>query len=372
MTIYIIISSFIIVALIALSAVLITSLKKKLSLATRHLSDMKNKEVAIEAKVENVKEEMKLITDLYIASDALIHLNSEEYVYKELIKTLSEFYCCNQFILYSLDEEKDLFIKKHCYPATSNFPDTIEYNQMKAPDIINNQTISSTILNSHGKPLYYIKLSGRRIKTAGAYIDSVFTDTDLNVFNIYSKQSSMVLDKIKAYAKMERMALTDSLTGLYNRHYAYMRIKQEVKRANREKYPISILFVDIDKFKSINDTFGHDVGDLALKHLSAILKDVSREYDIAIRWGGEEFVLMLPNTSEEGALALAERLRQRIETSNFQYCKMTASLGISTYPTDNLDIEKVISNADSALYHAKQTGRNRTSIFSQVEHMVSQ
>lgn len=370
MTIYIICSSFVIVALIVACLISTTALKNKLSLATRNLSDMKNKEVSIEAKVENVKEEMKLITNLYIASDALIHLGSEEYVYKELIKTLTEFYCCNQFLLYALNEEKNLFIKKHCYPSTSNFPETIEYNQMKAPDIINNQTISATIMNSHGKPLYYIKLAGRRIKTDKGYLDSVFTDTDLNVFNIYSKQSSMVLDKIKAYAKMEKMALTDSLTGLYNRHYAYMRIKQEVKRANREKYPISILFVDIDKFKLINDNFGHDVGDLALKHLSAILKDVSREYDIAIRWGGEEFVLMLPNTDENGAYALAERLRHKIESSNFQYCKMTASLGISTYPNDNLDIEKVISNADSALYHAKETGRNRTSIFSQVEHMV--
>ena len=369
---YVLGSLFIFVIMILTFMVILISTRNKLRATTRQLSDMKNKEVSIQSKVENVKEEMKLITDLYIASDALIHLNNEEFVYKEIIKTLSNFYYCNQFILYALDEENNLFVKKHCLPPSANFPDVIEYSKMKSPNIINNQGISTMVVNSQGKPLYYIKLFGRRIKTLNGYMDSVFTDTDLTVFNIYSKQSSMVLDKIKAYTKMEKMALTDSLTGLYNRHYAYMRIKQEVKRANREKYPVSVLFVDIDKFKSINDTFGHDVGDLALKHLSAILKEVTREYDIAIRWGGEEFVLILPNTTEDGAYSLAERLRVKIEKSNFQYCKMTASLGIASYPTDNLNIEKVIGNADSALYHSKQTGRNRTTIYSHVEHLIQQ
>lgn len=354
----------------AVSFVSLSSTKSKLRTSTRQLSDMKNKEVDIQAKVESVKDEMKLITDLYIASDTLIHLADEEAVYTEIVKTLSNFYCCNQFILYAVDDEKRVFVKKHCYPDSDNFPSEIEYINMKAQEIKNNQMISTMVMNSQGKPLYYIKLSGRRIQAINGYMDSVFTDTDLNVFDIYLNQSSMVLDKLKAYSKMEKMALTDSLTGLYNRHYAYMRIKQEIKRANRENYPVSILFVDIDKFKSINDTFGHDVGDLALKHLSAILKSITREYDIAVRWGGEEFVLLLPNTTEEGAYTLAERLRLKIETSDFQYCKMTTSLGIATYPNDNLNIEKVISFADSALYHSKQTGRNRTTIYSNISHLV--
>lgn len=344
--------------------------KTKLKTTTRQLSDMRNKEVDIQARVESVKDEMKLITDLYIASDNLIHLGTEDAVYNEIITTLNAFYCCNQFVLYSLDDERRVFVKRHCHPDNPNFPNEIEYMDMKAQEAKNQEVISTMVLNSQGKPLYYIKMQGRKIKTLDGYMDSVFTDTDLSVFDIYLKQSSMVLDKLKAYAKMERMALTDSLTGLYNRHYAYMRIKQEVKRANRESYPVSILFVDIDKFKSINDTFGHDVGDLALKHLSAILKEVTREYDIAIRWGGEEFVLFLPNTTEEGAFALAERLRLKIESSDFKYCKMTTSLGISTYPQDNLNIEKVISFADTALYHSKQSGRNRTTVYSQVSHLV--
>lgn len=344
--------------------------KTKLKTTTKQLSDMHNKEVDIQARVESVKDEMKLITDLYIASDNLIHMGSEDAVYNNIITTLNAFYYCNQFILYSLDDEKRLFVKRYCYPDNPNFPSSIDYMSMKTQNIKNQEVISTMVLNSQNKPLYYIQMKGRRIKTSDGYIDSVFTDTDLNVFDIYLKQSSMVLDKLKAYAKMERMALTDSLTGLYNRHYAYMRIKQEVKRANRESYPVSILFVDIDKFKSINDTFGHDVGDLALKHLSELIQDVTREYDIAIRWGGEEFVLFLPNTNDEGAFALAERLRLRIESSDFKYCKMTTSLGIASYPQDNLNIEKVIAFADTALYHSKQSGRNRTTIYSQIAHLV--
>lgn len=353
-----------------ISLISLVSTKHTLSSYKRELSDLKNKEVDIQSKVESVRDEMKLITDLYIASDNLIHLNNEDDVYAELTKTLLGFYNCNQFLLYGLDAERRIFVKKACIPNASNFPNEIEYMDMRTQEIKNNQSVSTMVLNSQGKPLYYLKMQGRRTLTEHGYLDSVFTDSDLNVLDVYINQSSMVLDKIKAYAKMERMALTDSLTGLYNRHYAYMRIKQEVKRANRENYPVSILFVDIDKFKSINDTFGHDIGDLALKHLATVLKQVTREYDIAIRWGGEEFVLFLPNTTEEGAYALAERLRHNIEISNFQYCKMTASLGIATYPQDNLNIEKVISFADTALYHSKQTGRNRVTVYSQVAHMV--
>lgn len=361
------VSGFILAAIEFLSLI---STKNKLKLTTRQLSDMKNKEVDIQAKVESVKDEMKLITDLYIASDDLIHLLDEASVYNAITTMLNSFYNCNHFIIYSLDDEKRVFVKRYCYPESDNFPNQIDYANMKTQEIKNEQIISTMVLNSQGKPLYYIKLQGRRTKAFNGYIDSVFTNTDLNVFDIYVKQSAMVLDKLKAYAKMERMALTDSLTGLHNRHYAHMRIKQEVKRANRENYPVSILFVDIDKFKSINDSFGHDIGDLALKHLSNIIKDVSREYDVAIRWGGEEFVLFLPNTTEEGAYALAERLRKNIELSDFQYCKITTSLGIATYPHDNLNIEKVISFADTALYHSKQSGRNRTSIYSQIAHLV--
>ena len=180
----------------------------------------------------------------------------------------------------------------------------------------------------------------------------------------------MVLDKLKAYKKMERMALTDSLTGLYNRHYAHMRIKEEVKRANREKYPVSVVFVDIDKFKSINDTFGHDVGDIALKHVSSLLTLASREYDVTVRWGGEEFVLLLPNTDENGAYILAERLRNQIANSKFDYCNITASLGIASFPTDDINIDTVISYADSALYHSKQTGRNIKTLYTNIAHMV--
>lgn len=353
-----------------MSLISLTSTKQKLRSYKREVSDLKNKEVDIQSKVESVKDEMKLITDLYIASDNLIHLNNEDAVYQELTKTLLNFYNCNQFILYGLDTERRLFVKKACIPESSNFPNEIDYMDMRTQEFKNNQSVSTMVLNSQGKPLYYLKMQGRRTITEHGYLESVFTDSDLNVLDVYINQSSMVLDKIKAYSKMEKMALTDSLTGLYNRHYAYMRIKQEVKRANRENYPVSILFVDIDKFKSINDTFGHDIGDLALKHLASVIKEVTREYDIAIRWGGEEFVLLLPNTSEEGAYALGERLRAKIEISNFQYCKMTASLGISSYPDDNLNIEKVISFADTALYHAKQTGRNRVTIYSQVAHLV--
>lgn len=360
-------------SLSALSAVLLGMLavtKSQLRARKREVADFKNKEVDIQASVENVKDKIKSITDLYIASDILIHLQSEKNVYAEISKTLKSLYNCENILIYSFDEDKRVYNKEFCTPGTQNFQDTIDISHMKVKEFFSEKDISTTVLNSNQKPLYYLRMSGRRVSTPEGIISGLFTETDLQVLNIYLRQSAMVLDKLKAYKKMERMALTDSLTGLYNRHYAHMRIKEEVKRANREKYPVSVVFVDIDKFKSINDTFGHDVGDIALKHVSSLLTLASREYDVTVRWGGEEFVLLLPNTDENGAYILAERLRNQIANSKFDYCNITASLGIASFPTDDINMDTVISYADSALYHSKQTGRNKTTLYSNIAHMV--
>lgn len=338
--------------------------KRKLYQATCEISDFKNREIDIQTKVENIKDEMKLITDLYIASDSLIHMQTEIAVYNEMFSMLQKFYNCRKLSIYSFDEERMVFEKAIStdnniaqFVPVSNAP---KYNTFSPNEII------TVVTNAQGKPVYLLEMADRRTSTPNGFMVSLFTDTDINVLNVYLKQSSMVIDRLKAYKKMELMALTDNLTGLYNRHYAYIRIRQELKRAAREGYPISVMFVDIDKFKSINDTFGHDIGDIALKHVSSIIKSSKREYDVPIRWGGEEFLIVLPNTTGEGAYVLAERLREHIQNSNFKYCNITTSLGIATYPYDNNNIEKVISCADTALYYSKESGRNRTSVYKQL------
>lgn len=155
------------------------------------------------------------------------------------------------------------------------------------------------------------------------------------------------------------MSITDYLTKLYNRREIESVIETEITRADRYSTNFSIVFIDIDKFKNINDTFGHNVGDDVLVELSKILKLKSRKTDTVGRWGGEEFIIVCSETDIDGAFDFANNLRETIENHKFLTVKqITISCGISQYEkTDTLS--SVIAKAAGALYQAKETGRNK-------------
>ena len=165
-----------------------------------------------------------------------------------------------------------------------------------------------------------------------------------------------------------RNSVTDPLTDLFNRRYFLQQARILLKSAERHQFPISFILCDIDKFKTINDTFGHDIGDKAIVNFANCIKAAKRDEDILARFGGEEFVLLLPQTTLEGAHQFAERLRQLIENLSLHVARgsisVTASFGVSTL-SEKGDIEQQISRADSALYSAKKQGRNRVCIFQQ-------
>jgi diguanylate cyclase (GGDEF)-like protein len=157
-------------------------------------------------------------------------------------------------------------------------------------------------------------------------------------------------------------SMTDPLTGLLNRRYFNEQTQKEVARSRRHNLRFSVLMLDIDHFKRINDTYGHPVGDLAIKALADICNKALRPQDILARYGGEEFVLALPHTEAEGAAVVAERIRQTVEqielTTEAGPVRFTVSIGIATYKKD-LPLEQIVGRADEALYKAKQSGRNR-------------
>lgn len=157
-------------------------------------------------------------------------------------------------------------------------------------------------------------------------------------------------------------ATSDVLTGLDNRRQLREHLKHQLARARRQNHQIAFLLLDLDHFKSVNDRYGHDVGDEALCHVASLLKKSCRESDLVARWGGEEFALCLPDTTPDHALALAERIRQSIEMSplyiNGHVVQMTACLGGTCYrPGD--DSDTLFQRADQMLYRAKNAGRNR-------------
>ena len=160
------------------------------------------------------------------------------------------------------------------------------------------------------------------------------------------------------------LANTDELTGLKNRRYFFERSVEEIKRSARYLVPLSVILLDIDRFKSINDTYGHETGDLVLKKLAEILNGVVREQDLASRHGGEEFTILLPHTDKQAAAEVAERLRRRIEENSIELSegriiRFTVSLGIAQLSENLSSLDQILSAADEALYEAKESGRNK-------------
>ena len=174
-----------------------------------------------------------------------------------------------------------------------------------------------------------------------------------------------------AYEEIRLLSITDPLTGCYNRGYMTNKLPQEITRARRYNHSLSLIFSDIDHFKKINDSYGHQVGDLVLKELvQTIQGSIRMEVDWLTRYGGEEFLIVLPETDTDGAFIAAERLRKAISQREIkameQVLHITASFGVTGFdpdtPDNNISLESLINLADRCLYQAKQEGRNRVKV----------
>ncbi len=168
--------------------------------------------------------------------------------------------------------------------------------------------------------------------------------------------------------RLEKLAITDYLTGVYNIRYFYHRIREEFSRSQRYHLNLSCLMLDIDRFKGINDEYGHRAGDMILREFAELLKSHTRESDVLARYGGEEFIMLLPQTSDSGAAAKAETIRSYVEKFRFRSLKakrlLTVSIGAASYPGENIrNMGDLITRADNALYAAKTSGRNRTVLY---------
>jgi len=187
------------------------------------------------------------------------------------------------------------------------------------------------------------------------------------ILNTMVENASVALTRSMLYTKMEKLATTDGLTGL-NNHRTFQEIAaREFERAKRHGRPLSMLLTDIDHFKNFNDTYGHPVGDLVLREIAGCIRTSVRANDFPARYGGEEFAVVLPETAEQGAMAIAERIRQTVEAkvieSGKNMLRVTISIGCVTYPTFGTTQQEVIDCADKALYASKKGGRNRVTLY---------
>ena len=190
------------------------------------------------------------------------------------------------------------------------------------------------------------------------YLTTVFNDMVAQL-----RASMLEVDAIherlrEKNAQLERLSLTDPLTGLYNRRHLMTVLEQELRRAARGHDEFALLIMDVDHFKTYNDAFGHQAGDDALMAVARILQASVREVDCAARYGGEEFVLLLPSTSMERATEVAERICEAVRHAAVPGGQITLSIGVSSYPAQGISLESLIASADGALYHAKREGRD--------------
>jgi diguanylate cyclase (GGDEF)-like protein len=183
------------------------------------------------------------------------------------------------------------------------------------------------------------------------------------LLEVLCNQASASLANAKFHAEIERLAISDGLTGLFNHRHFQERLTQEMRRLERLTGSLSVLILDIDYFKRVNDTYGHPVGDAVLKGVAEIIRTTIREIDIAARYGGEEFAIILPGTEARGAMKMAERLRKTIMEEKYSgegdTFRVTVSIGVAAYPNGVKSKEELIDRADKALYHAKHAGRNQ-------------
>lgn len=192
-----------------------------------------------------------------------------------------------------------------------------------------------------------------------------FTPQEIKLFEKLAQQIARVLDKVLLYHQTRELSITDELTKIFNRRYFNQRFDREFQRAQRYNRPLSIIMADIDHFKNFNDAHGHLVGDEVLKGVAKALEHSLRKADIVARFGGEEFVVLLPEIDKEHAKQAAEKLRKTIESLGFpgahtqRLGSITISLGLAAYPEDAVSGEELLEVADKTLYLAKSLGRNR-------------
>lgn len=198
--------------------------------------------------------------------------------------------------------------------------------------------------------------------------DQDFTESDMASLLSLADQAGVAIENVILHDQAQRLSITDGLTGTWNLRYFKMQIEREIERSARFRRPFSLLYIDIDDFKVVNDTYGHQRGNAVLVDLVSRIRSTIREIDVLARWGGEEFVVILPETDASGGVLAAEKIRAVVAEEPFEGnpdLKVTISAGVSCYWQHGSDEESLVDAADTALLKAKAEGKNRVVLYSQ-------
>jgi diguanylate cyclase (GGDEF)-like protein len=345
--------------------------------------------------------EIKLIQTLDTLNERTVELEKSqvqiESIY-EAARTLGEIYKLEEVIDEVLRIAHDVLgyqvcsvllmdYNKNCLLLWAKMEMEEKFKYDPPPEIPVNGIVGSVVKKGKGKRIFDVTYDPRYIpRTEGAKSEMVvpmisrgkvvgvleceskkagaFSEQDQKIFSILASSAAMAIENAILHKKTEELTVVDELTGVFNYRYFTKKITDELKRAKRYHQPLSLIMIDIDWFKKCNDTYGHLFGNLVLKNLAQVIRGCIREVDILVRYGGEEFVVILPQTSKEDALSIGERIRSSVESTIFAdetdqvKTLLTVSLGVACYPEDAYEKEGFLMKVDQALYLAKGKGKN--------------
>jgi len=348
------------------------------------LSGLQKKYLEIEEINKNLNERLMELYSLYQVSLALSLTLDLEEILKSIKKMFRKTFQVDQYSIMLLDDSSGRLKiissfglpkpvrESNKYEFGSNiFGKTIEIEELVyAPDVEHDSDYNffPNIKESSGS-FVSIPLKSEKKHSIGVINlyrkqTNSFSKQELSLLVKVAEQIAKVIDKTLLYKHTKELSITDELTGLYNRRYFNQRFEREVLRAKRYKRPLTAIMIDIDYFKSYNDINGHILGDEVLKKVAVLLERNIRKADILARFGGEEFVVLLPEIDKEHSYQVAEKLRRTIENNSFPEerklpnKKITISLGVSTLLEDTYSAQELLDFADKALYEAKRLGKN--------------
>ena len=333
--------------------------------------NLKSSRDKMEQQMEEIRQKNRETETIYTVVKSISATIEKENLMKSMLEVLVrmlEAKDCSVFVLNERKEVIEVFkIKEEIYDFSE-----IKASELGINDFSDFHDFSSLPnLNLKGAqslvtPLYYKNQEVGRIAISRDK-DMPFSQNDTNLLTAIGHHLTIALENARLYEE----AIKDGLTSLYIKRYFFMRLKEEVRRYLRYGLPFSVIMLDIDHFKKVNDTYGHLVGDEILKGLAKLILRRVRTTDIPARFGGEEFIIILVGQEKENAFKVAETLRKRVEEHKFPvsledkpHLSITISLGVSSCPEDSKDDEALVKIADDALYQAKKGGRNKVCLSS--------
>lgn len=309
-------------------------------------------------------------------------------VVKESLKVVQQITNAEKCSIWTMDEGSgSLFLKDEIGWKEQEKENIMSYNVEDEKGIVGESVRTGKVMSSTEVHQDYTTMTTGKVmpskacaplkhgeKVLGIINIEKFSETvkieqeEIRMLELISTLTSVAIENANLFKKTEMLANTDGLTKLYTRRYMENFLDTELEKSRRYNHPLSVIISDIDHFKKFNDTYGHQIGDFVLEETARVLKNAVRNVDLPVRYGGEEFFAVLPETDYKGAFVFAERYRKLVEAKEYNDAKtghklkVTISIGVASFPLHTKEKTELIKKADSALYMAKEQGRNRVKV----------